>query len=111
MKANYNPAVLKHLKTLGAGIDAVSPGDLYMAEACGYEAGEIIYTANNITDAEMHEAADFGALMNIDSLFRLVKFGQAFPGRRVCLRFNPTSLTAATLISKPGETKPNSVFY
>lgn len=89
MKANYNPSVLKTLKEAGAGIDAVSPGDLYMALACGFETQQIIYTANNMTDAEMAEVAATGVLLNIDSLSRLEKFGRAFPGSRVCLRFNP----------------------
>lgn len=89
MKANYNRDILKCLSGLGAGIDAVSPGDLYMAQSCGIDMGKIIYTANNITDAEMNEVAATGVLMNIGSLSRLEKYGKSFPHTRVCLRFNP----------------------
>ncbi|MCG8567486.1 MAG: diaminopimelate decarboxylase, partial [Desulfobacterales bacterium] len=89
MKANYNPSILKTLNKLGAGIDAVSPGELYMARACGFDMDPIIYTANNITDGEMAEIHGMGVLLNIGSLSRLEKFGQAFPNSRICLRFNP----------------------
>lgn len=89
MKANYNHDILKRLKTAGAAIDAVSPGDLYMALKCGFDTSDIIYTANNMTDEEMHEVAQTGVLMNIDSLSRLDSYGKAYPGAEVCLRFNP----------------------
>lgn len=89
MKANYNHDILRLLKSMGSGIDAVSPGDLYMAEACGFKPDDIIYTANNITNLEMKEIMATGVLMNIGSLSRLEKYGQTFPGTRVCLRFNP----------------------
>ncbi|MBT4539805.1 diaminopimelate decarboxylase, partial [Candidatus Woesearchaeota archaeon] len=35
MKANYNLAILKLLEQEGAGIDAVSPGDVHMALRAG----------------------------------------------------------------------------
>lgn len=89
MKANYNVHILKHLQRLGAGIDAVSPGDLGLALKCGFDPSKIIYTANNMTDNEMEMVADEGVLMNIDSLSRLKKFSQRYPGAQVCLRFNP----------------------
>ncbi len=89
MKANYNPHILKHLRQLGAGIDAVSPGDLLMALECGFTTNEIIYTANNMKDDEVDRVAKTGVLINIDSLSRLEKYAQQFPGSAVCLRFNP----------------------
>ncbi|MCG8643063.1 MAG: diaminopimelate decarboxylase [Desulfobacterales bacterium] len=95
MKANYNPSVLKAFHKLGAGIDAVSPGDLHMATACGFDVKDIIYTANNITDAEMKAVAGTGVLMNIGSLSRLEKYGRTYPGTRVCLRFNPDVVDGA----------------
>ncbi|NOX33388.1 MAG: diaminopimelate decarboxylase [Deltaproteobacteria bacterium] len=89
MKANYNPDVLKALRAAGAHIDAVSPGDLCMALQCGFDVSKIIYTANNMKNAEVEEVMKTGVLMNIDSLSRLDKFAQKYPGTRVCLRFNP----------------------
>jgi len=89
MKANYNPDILRALHSLGASIDAVSPGDLYMAEACGFDISRIIYTANNMKDSEVDEVMGTGALMNIGSLSRLEKYAVQYPGTRLCLRFNP----------------------
>ncbi len=89
MKANYNPDVLKLLHDAGSGIDAVSPGDVDLALKVGFPAEKIIYTANNITDEEMHFVKKKGVLFNIESISRLEKFGKAYPGSEVCLRFNP----------------------
>ncbi|MFA5906465.1 MAG: diaminopimelate decarboxylase [Desulfobacula sp.] len=89
MKANYNPIVLKTMHSLGAFIDAVSPGDLYMAMACGFDVSRIIYTANNMKDSEVDEVMKKGVLMNIGSLSRLEKYAAKYPGTRLCLRFNP----------------------
>ncbi|MDD9301548.1 MAG: diaminopimelate decarboxylase [Desulfobacter sp.] len=95
MKANFNKDIIGCLAALGSGIDAVSPGDLYMAQSCGIKINNIIYTANNITDAEMNEVADTGVLMNIGSLSRLEKYAKAFPNTRVCLRINPDVVDGA----------------
>ena len=89
MKANYNYQLLRRLSAVGACIDAVSPGDVVMARKAGFPVDRILYTANNMTEAEMAAVHAAGVLMNIGELSRLEKFGQAFPGSRVCVRFNP----------------------
>ena len=89
MKANYNPALLKLLRDAGARLDSVSPGEVKLALRLGFASKRIIYTANNMTDAELDRVAATGVLINIDSLSRLEKFARAYPGREVCLRFNP----------------------
>lgn len=89
MKANYNPTVLRTIHSLGAFIDAVSPGDLYMAMKCGFDVSQIIYTANNMKDSEVDEVMETGVLMNIGSLSRLEKYALKYPRTRLCLRFNP----------------------
>ena len=92
MKANYNFNILKMLESVGAGIDAVSPGDVYMALAAGFPVDRIIYTANNMTDEEVDEVMATGVLMNIGELSRLEKFGAKYPGSEICIRFNPDVL-------------------
>jgi diaminopimelate decarboxylase len=89
MKANYNIDILKTMEALGSFIDAVSPGDVLLALECGFDSSRIIYTANNMKDAEVDKIMGMGVLMNIDSLSRLEKYGKKYPGTRVCLRFNP----------------------
>jgi diaminopimelate decarboxylase len=89
MKANYNLDVLRCLHALGSYIDAVSPGDLYMALQVGFDISNIIYTANNMKDGEVDEVMKTGVLMNIGSISRLEKYARKYPGTDICLRFNP----------------------
>ena len=89
LKANYNPALLALLRDEGAGIDAVSPGEVVLALALGFQPEKIIYTANNMTDAEFARVMKTGVTVNIGSLSRLKKCAQSHPGSRICLRFNP----------------------
>ena len=89
LKANYNPALLKLLRDAGAGIDAVSPAEVLLALKLGFPADRIIYTANNMTDAEFDRVMATGVTINIGSLSRLKKCAAKYPGSRLCLRFNP----------------------
>ncbi len=77
MKANYNPDILKTLGSIGAYIDAVSPGDLYLALQCGFDISRIIYTANNMKESEVTAVMKTGVLVNIDSLSRLDKLAKS----------------------------------
>ncbi|MEM9665968.1 MAG: diaminopimelate decarboxylase [Bacteroidota bacterium] len=89
MKANSSPALLQIMRDEGLGLDAVSPGELALALQLGFDPGSILYSANNLTDDEMHRAAQAGVLLNIGERSRLDKYGQAYPGSAVCLRINP----------------------
>ena len=89
LKANFNPALLTLLRDAGCGIDAVSPGEVEYALSLGFSPEKIIYTANNMTDAEFEKVYQTGVVMNIGELSRLRKAGAAHPGMKVCLRFNP----------------------
>jgi len=89
MKANYNVGILDLLRKNEAYLDTVSPGEVCLALKLGFSVDKILYTANNMTDKEMHEVYSKGVLFNIDSLSRLEKFGKAFPGSNICVRFNP----------------------
>ena len=89
LKANYNPALLTMLRDAGAGIDAVSPGEVVLALKLGFAPEKIIYTANNMTDAEFDRVMKTGVTVNIGSLSRLKKCAANYPGARICLRFNP----------------------
>ncbi|VFM99166.1 MAG: diaminopimelate decarboxylase [Candidatus Kentron sp. G] len=89
MKANYNAGLLKVLNGIGACLDTVSPAEVLMARTLGFTDDRLLYTANNMTDAEVRAVQATGVMLNIDSLSRLEKFGKEFPGSRICLRFNP----------------------
>lgn len=89
VKANPNPAVLRVMRSEGLGLDVVSPGERVLAERLGFAPEQVLFSANNLTDAEMRAAQESGVLLNIGERSRLEAFGQAFPGARVCLRLNP----------------------
>ena len=89
MKANYNFALLQLLNKAGASLDTVSFAEVMLAFKAGFTPDRIIYTANNMTEEEVDSVQATGVLMNIGSLSRLEKFGEKFPGSKVCLRFNP----------------------
>lgn len=89
VKANFNPGILRLLQQAGCGIDAVSPGDASCALRMGFAPEKIIFTANNMTDAECERMLASNILMNVGSLSRLRKIAKTHPGTRLCLRFNP----------------------
>ena len=89
IKANPNLAIAKLLQSQNCGIDAVSPGEIDLALYAGFKAEDIIFTGNNMTDAEMDFAVQKNVLLNIDSLSRLEKFGKKYSGKTICIRVNP----------------------
>lgn len=88
IKANPCPAVARVIVAEGFGIDAVSPGEVALALRLGVEPGKVLYTENNMTDAEQAEALKQGVLINCGSLDRLERVGRA-GGREAAVRFNP----------------------
>ena len=90
-KANTNPVIAGIAREEGLGVDVVSCEEiaLMLTPKVGFQPRQILYTASNITDEEMIFAAKKGVLLNIDSLSRLSKFGNSYPGERVCVRINP----------------------
>lgn len=88
-KANSNLAVMKILKEEGCGIDAVSPGEVFLSLKAGFKPEEILFTGNNMTDEDMRYVQKKGVLLNIGSVSRLEKYAKEFPGSDVCIRVNP----------------------
>lgn len=102
MKANYNVGILNLLRNNNAYLDTVSPAEVHLALKLGFKKEDILYTANNITDVEMHEIHKTGVLSNIGSLSELQKYADAYPGSEVCLRFNPDVYAGAHKHVKTG---------
>ncbi len=53
MKANGNPAIVRLLAGLGAGIDAVSGGEVHWAKKCGVPVDRIVMSGVGKTDDEL----------------------------------------------------------
>ena len=81
--------ILKILKDLGAGIDAVSPGEVYLALKAGFSPNKILFTGNNVTDEEMKFVKKHDVLINIDSLSQLKRYGKNYPNSEISVRINP----------------------
>ena len=88
MKANYNPSILKSFLKMGAGIDAVSLGEVMLAMRIGFKPEDILYTANNATRQEIGEVYKKGVLVNFGSVGQLERFAATHPSARICLRIN-----------------------
>lgn len=88
-KANSNLAIMKILKKEGAYIDAVSPGEIFLAFHAGFSPQRIMFTGNNVTDEEMQFAIKKGVMINIDSLPQLERYGGMNPNSSISVRINP----------------------
>jgi diaminopimelate decarboxylase len=89
-KALNNIHVLRYLRSLGTGLDAVSIQEVWLGLKAGFAASEIMYTPNCVSMEEIVMAVDAGVQINIDNISILEQFGEKY-GRRVpiCIRINP----------------------
>lgn len=90
LKANNNLNVLRVLKRLGAGLDAVSIQEVQLGLHAGFGPERILYTPNGVSWAEFEKAVALGVRLNIDNLALLEQFGAAYGNTKaVCIRLNP----------------------
>ncbi|OAB81504.1 diaminopimelate decarboxylase [Cochleicola gelatinilyticus] len=89
VKALSNLSVIKLLNSLGSGMDTVSIQEVKLALEAGVAPGDIIYTPNGVSLAEIEKAAELGVQINIDNLSILEQFGTKHPKTPVCIRINP----------------------
>jgi diaminopimelate decarboxylase len=94
VKANGNLAVLKLLRSLGAGADIVSSGELARALAAGFTGPSMVFSGVGKTEAEMEAALAAGVgMINVESEEELeVLAGVARSAGRtaqVAIRVNP----------------------
>ncbi|MBT5738333.1 MAG: diaminopimelate decarboxylase [Planctomycetes bacterium] len=90
MKANSNPDLLRLMKELGLGIDAVSIYEIRIALDAGFEARDIIFTPNGVPFDELEQAIELGTRLNIENLSYLDQLGEAYRGDVPCtLRIHP----------------------
>lgn len=88
-KALTNISVMRFIRGLGAGLDAVSIQEVQLGLRAGFQPGEILYTPNCVSMDEIREAVNLGVRINIDNLSILELFGHEFPNVPVCIRINP----------------------
>lgn len=94
VKANANVAVLALLRSLGAGVDIVSGGELYRAKLAGLTGPDIVFSGVGKTERELREALAAGILLfNVESEGELRLLDRVAGDMRVtapvALRVNP----------------------
>jgi len=89
IKANTNLHLMKIIHEEGFYCDAMSPGEIFLAEKAGFTDAEIYCITNNISAEEMKFAIDRNVLLSVDSLSQLETFGKINPGGRISIRVNP----------------------
>ena len=89
-KALTNTNVLRHFKSLGAGLDTVSIEEAKIGLLAGFKSEEIVYTPNSVSIDEIRQAVELGVHVNIDNISILDQFGHIYGGSvPVCIRINP----------------------
>ncbi len=88
-KALSNISVLRLFKSLGAGIDTVSPGEIQLALAAGFDPQDIVFTPNSVSIKEYEYGIEMGVRLNIDNIETLEYFGHHLNNTPICIRINP----------------------
>jgi diaminopimelate decarboxylase len=88
-KANSNLSVLKILETEGAYLDAVSPGEIYMALTTGFPPDHILFTGTSVRNDELKLLTDSHVTVNIDSLSQLDRLLKITLPNVLSVRVNP----------------------
>jgi diaminopimelate decarboxylase len=88
-KANSNLTVLKVLETEGAHLDAVSPGEVFMALTSGFPPERILFTGTSVRNDELRFLADSNVTVNIDSLSQLDRLLKMKVPDVLSVRINP----------------------
>jgi diaminopimelate decarboxylase len=88
-KANSNLAVLKILETEGAFLDAVSPGEVFMALTTGFTPSRVLFTGTSVRNDELKFLADSNITVNIDSLSQLDRLLKIKVPEALSVRVNP----------------------
>ncbi|GAB5446893.1 diaminopimelate decarboxylase [Gymnodinialimonas sp.] len=94
MKSNSNQAVIKHMASLGAGMDVVSGGEYMRAKAAGVPGDRIVFSGIGKTEEEMRLALEGGIRQfNVESepeMHRLSRVATAMGATApITVRVNP----------------------
>ena len=88
-KSLSNISILKYIKKMGAGLDAVSIEEVMIGLKCGFNKDEILYTPNGVSFEEIKEAYKLGVKINLDSIESIKDFVNEFGNQPITVRINP----------------------
>jgi diaminopimelate decarboxylase len=108
-KALTNISILKLMRKNGVGVEAVSLGEVYLAQQAGYKPSEITFTPSGVDFNEIEQGVNIGVAINIDNLSTLQKFGEKYMGTYPCgIRLNPNIMAGGNIKISTGHS--NSKF-
>lgn len=84
-KANTNLSILRLMRAEEVEIDVVSPQELELALLAGYNGSQVTFTPSGVDFSEIEFAVSKGAIVNLDNLSVLEKFGQKYGTSKGCL--------------------------
>ncbi|MBS7630913.1 diaminopimelate decarboxylase [Candidatus Bathyarchaeota archaeon] len=88
-KANTNISILKILRSEGAFLDTVSPGEVFTAFKAGFKPGELLYTGTSVRNDELEYLLKSKILINVDSLSQLRRILDIEAPKTISFRVNP----------------------
>ncbi|MEM1586111.1 MAG: diaminopimelate decarboxylase [Candidatus Bathyarchaeia archaeon] len=88
-KANTSLAVLRILRDEGAYLDAVSPGEVFLALKSGFQPDKILFTGTSVRDDELRFLVEANVTINIDSLSQLRRLIKIRTPEILSVRVNP----------------------
>ena len=88
-KSLSNISILKFIKKMGAGLDAVSIEEVMIGLKCGFNKDEILYTPNGVSFEEIKQAFKLGVKINLDSIESVKDFVNDFGNQSITVRINP----------------------
>jgi diaminopimelate decarboxylase len=88
-KANSNLTVLKILRSEGAYLDTVSPGEVFMGLTSGYTPDRILFTGTSVRNDELKFLSDTNVTVNIDSQSELDRLLKIAVPPVLSIRVNP----------------------
>ncbi len=108
IKANPLEGVLSEAAAAGAGLEAASQEEVWLAQAAGCPAQRIVFDSPAKTRTELRAAVSTGVCMNADNEHELARIEEILAGspampRRIGLRVNPLVGAGSIGITSVGE--------
>ncbi len=105
VKALPNPAILQIMQDMGFGFDCSSIAELALSRQIGARGELIMFTSNNTSPGDFHEAEiEGGCILNLDDISLLPKVPRM--PELICFRYNPGDRrTGNDIIGNPIEAK------
>jgi diaminopimelate decarboxylase len=89
MKSNFNAEILKTLRYLRCGIDAVSIEEVTYAIDLGFKSEDILFTGIGISDNDIRYCVSKGIIPNVGSVDLMKRISEIYPGTSLSIRINP----------------------